>query len=262
MREPDIPPGCAPARWSFLGLLLLAAAQGYGQDRDVKTIDPGRPDQTTGTSVVQKHLVQLEGGLRYQKGRSSRTYNYPTLTVRYGLLDRVELRVGTGLEASVPTSSRQPQWGIGAPEVGTRVYLWDEKGVLPQAAFTATATLPVGQKKELRPTSPEARLRLGLSNSLTDDLTLTYTYGYGWVQNDTEQKYAIKLAARLSKRFSLYGEAFGTTETRSRPDNETDMGLLWLVRSNLQLDIAAGTGLSSAAPSFFITTGASIRLPY
>ncbi|UOR05097.1 transporter [Hymenobacter aerilatus] len=241
---------------------LLLALPGYGQKReDIDSIDPGRPDQTNGTSVVQKHFVQLEGGLRYQEGRSSRTYNYPTLTVRYGLLDRVELRLGTGFEASVPSSSRQRQRGVGAPEVGTRVYLWDEKGVLPQAAFTATATLPVG-KKELRPTSPEARMRLGLSNSLTDDLTLTYTYGYGWVQNATEQKYAVKLAARLSKQFSVYGEAFGTTETRSRPDNEVDMGLLWLVRPNLQLDIAGGAGISSAAPAYFITTGASIRLPY
>ncbi|MBC6610975.1 transporter [Hymenobacter sp. BT507] len=241
---------------------LLLARPGYGQTREnIDSIDPGRPDQTNGTSVVQKHFVQLEGGLRYQKGRSSRTYDYPTLTVRYGLLDRVELRLGTGFEASVPSSSRQRQRGVGAPEVGTRVQLWDEKGILPQAAFTATATLPVG-KKELRPTNPEARLRLGFSNSLTDALSLTYTYGYGWIQNATEQKYAVKLAARLNKQFSVYGEAFGTTTTGSLPDNEVDAGLLWLVRPNLQLDIAGGVGVSRAAPAFFITTGASIRLPY
>ncbi|MBW3128029.1 transporter [Hymenobacter profundi] len=248
----------------LLGVIffLLLARASYAQQReDIDPIDPGRPDQTNGTSVVQKHFVQLEGGLRYQDGRSSRTYNYPTLTVRYGLLDRVELRLGTGFEASIPSSSRQGQRGLGAPEVGTRVQLWDEKGILPQAAFTATATLPVG-KKELRPTNPEARLRLGFSNSLTDALSLTYTYGYGWVQNDTEQKYAVKLAARLSKQFSIYGEAFGTTEARSRPDNEVDAGLLWLVRPNLQLDVAGGIGISRAAPSFFLTTGASIRLPY
>jgi len=256
-------PGCGRRCWHVvLGLLLLLARQGYAQQRgDIDPIDPGRPDQTNGTSIVQKGFVQLEGGLRYQNGRSSRTYNYPTLTVRYGLLDRVELRLGTGFEASIPISSRQGQRGVGAPEVGTRVYLWDEKGVLPQAAFTATATLPIGQK-ELRPTNPEARLRLGFSNSLTDDLTLTYTYGYGWVQNAAEQKYAMKLAARLNKQFSIYGEAFGTTETGRLPDNEVDMGLLWLVRPNLQLDVAGGVGISRAAPAFFLTTGASIRLPY
>ena len=244
----------------MLGLLLLAQ-RGYGQRRDIDPIDPGRPDQTNGTSVVQKHFVQLEGGLRYQHGRSSRTYNYPALTVRYGLLDRVELRVGTGFEESMPVSRERSHRGIGAPELGTRVYLWDSKGWLPQAALTATATLPVGQK-ELRPSNPEARLRLGFSNSLTDAITLTYTYGYGWVQNAAEQKYAVKLSTKLSKRFSMYGEAFGTTQTRSRPDNEVDMGLLWLVRPNLQLDVAGGAGISHAAPAFFVTTGASIRLPY
>lgn len=261
MKKLDVLDGRSFRSLSVVFFLLLAR-QGYAQQRrDIDPIDPGRPDQTNGTSVVQKGFLQLEGGLRYQDGRSSRTYNYPTLTVRYGLSDRVELRLGTGFEASIPSSSQQGQRGIGAPELGTRVYLWDGKGILPQAAFTATATLPVGQK-ELRPTNPEARMRLGFSNSLTDALTLTYTYGYGWVQNAAEQKYAVKLAARLSKQFSIYGEAFGTTETRSRPDNEVDMGLLWLVRPNLQLDIAGGAGISSAAPAFFLTTGASIRLPY
>lgn len=241
--------------------LLAQAQRGYGQQRPLKPIDPGRPDQTNGTSVVQKHFVQLEGGLRYQHGQSARAYNYPALTIRYGLLDRLEVRVGTGLEASVPTDGGQWPHGFTAPQLGARLYLWDEHGLLPQAAFTAATTLPVGPSG-LHPPAPEARLRLGLSNSLTDALTLTYTYGYGWVYEATEQKYAIKLAAKLSKQFSLYAEAFGTTLTHQRPDNEVDVGLLWLVRPDLQLDLAGGGGVSYAAPAFFITTGASIRLPY
>ena len=252
--------GEARSGGALLLVLLGTAAAARAQQRPPDPISPGRPDQTTGTTVVQQHFLQFEGGLRYQRGQAARTYNYPSLTVRYGLLERVELRAGLGLEATVPTGSQPSRRGVGAPELGTRVYLWDGRGWLPQAAFTATATLPLG-RRELRPASPEARLRLGFSNALTNALGLTYTYGFGWVQNATEQKYALKLAARLSPQLSVYAEAFGTTESGARPDSDVGAGLLWLVRPNLQLDVAAGRGISRAAPAFFLTTGAAIRLP-
>ncbi len=103
---------------------------------------------------------------------------------------------------------------------------------------------------------------MGFTNKLSDRVALTYTYGYGWLQNATQQKYAVKLATDLSRRVAVYGEFFGTTESGSRPDNQADAGLLWVVRNNIQLDVAAGRGLNRAATDFFVTTGFSIRLPY
>jgi len=244
-----------------VGLLLTISRLGHGQARDLDPINTGRPDQTTGTNVVPQHTLQLESGLRYQHGRTVRAYNYPTLMARYGLFKQLELRVSASVQDSVPVDNRRHPWGIGPPELGARLHLWQQHGLLPEAAFTAAATLPVG-KEALRPSSPEARLRLGFTNSLTSKLALTYTYGYGWLPDAREQKYALKLGATFSDRLSGYGEFFGTTTSGSSPDNEADAGLLWLLKPNLQLDIAAGIGLSRAAPSFFVTTGFSIRLPH
>jgi hypothetical protein len=243
-----------------LGLVLAGARAGYGQARDLSPISTGRPDQTTGTTVIPRHTVQLESGLRYQHAQAVRAYNYPVLMARYGLLDWLELRISASVQDSVATDSRRHPWGVGPPELGTRLHLWQQHGLLPEAALTAAVTLPVGPEA-LRPDGPETRLRIGLSNSLSDKLTLTYTYGYGWLPDAHEQKYAAKLGVTLSSRLSAYGEFFGTTASGSRPDNEADAGLLWLLSSNLQVDVAAGLGLTRAAPAFFVTTGFSIRLP-
>lgn len=251
---------CCWVRGGFF-LLLLAATPSYGQRRDLGPISTGRPDQTTGTTVIPKRTLQLESGLRYQHDAAMRAYNYPSLMVRYGLLDNLELRVSGSVQDSVPTDSNRRPRGIGPPELGARLYLWEQQGVLPEAAFTAAVTFPVGHAA-LRPTKPETRLRLGFSNSLSDRLTLTYTYGYGWLVGTTEQRYAVKLSAKISQPLAVYGEFFGTKESGSRAGNEADVGLLWLVRNNLQLDVAGGAGLNRAAPSFFVTTGASLRLPY
>ena len=244
-----------------LGLLLAGPRPGYGQERDLRPIATGRPDQTTGTSVVPRHTLQLESGLRYQRGQAVHAYNYPTLMARYGLLDRLELRVAASVQDSVPANGSRHPWGVGPPELGGRLYLWPQRGLLPEAAFTAAVTLPVG-REALRPAGPETRLRIGLSNSLTDRLTLTYTYGYGWLPTAREQKYAAKLGVTLNSRLAGYGEFFGTTTSGNSADNEADAGLLWLLTSNIQADVAAGLGLTRAAPVFFITTGFSIRLPH
>ncbi|SFP96707.1 transporter [Hymenobacter arizonensis] len=259
---PNLVALAALPRFLFTSALLLSLAEhSFGQRRDPGPISTGRPDQTTGTNVIPKHTLQLESGLRYQRDEAVRSFNYPSLVMRYGLLDRLELRVGSAIQDSLPEGSRPRSRGVGPPEIGARFSLWEETGLLPEVALTGGVTLPIGAEI-LRPANPEARLRLGLTNSLTDNISLTYTYGYGWLQNATEHKYAAKLAARLSQRLSVYGEFFGIKTSGSRPGNETDAGILWLLKDNLQLDLALGTGLTSAGPVYFVTTGFSVRLPY
>jgi hypothetical protein len=245
----------------ILGLGLLATQPSYGQAPKTKPISTGRPDQTTGTSIVPRHALQLESGLRYQRGKTVRAYNYPALQLRYGLLDWLELRFGVNVQDSVRADTGRRPRGIGPPALGARLHLWEQHGLLPEAAFTAELTPPLGHEA-LRPAAAETRLRLGFTNSLSDKVAVTYTYGYGWLAGDKEQKYAAKLGIDFNAYLSGYAEFFGTTTHGRRPDNEADAGLRWRLRPNVQLDVAAGLGLSYAAPAYFVTTGFSIRLPH
>ncbi|MCC9169058.1 transporter [Pontibacter harenae] len=244
--------------------LLLQVTKGIAQD--VSRIDAGRPDKSQGTSVVPKGLVQVEAGLQYQKddlnGQDVRTRSYPTMTLRYGLLNKIELRIEGGLQDSVfnERGSSSRTRGLGPVTAGVRYVMWSGKGIIPDAAFTGTVTLPVSNA--LSPPDPEAMLNFGFSNTLANWLSLTYSVRYGWIYRDTELRYAADLRADLSKTFSMYIEYFSIEESSAAVRHHADVGVLWFPKANIQLDVSAGIGLNEAAPAYFATTGISIRLPH
>jgi len=248
----------------LLAVLIFLVEQVHGQD--LERIGTGRPDQTQGTTVVPEGTLQLESGLQYEKNateeQDARTRAYPSVSLRYGLLDNLELRLQSSYQDSVirEDGGRRTVSGTGPLQAGFRLYMWDGAGWLPQAAFTATVAVPV-TKSSMASDYAATAFRLGFTNTITSQLSLTYTVGYGWVQEGNETKYAVKLSGDLSEHIAAYGEVYGTKASKSRPYHQTDAGLLFLVRHNMQLDVAAGVGLSRAAPDFFITTGFSVRLP-
>ncbi|RDV15892.1 transporter [Pontibacter diazotrophicus] len=264
----NIKPTIQKAFLLITALLFILVKQGNAQEQeeDLGRISTGRPDQTQGTTVVPKSTLQIESGFLYQKNtaeeQETKTHAYPTVSLRYGLLERLELRVDGAFQDSVirEYNSYRKVNGIGPLGAGFRLYMWKGAGVLPQAALTATVSLPVGNSNMVS-NYTDTELRLGFTNTITPDLSLTYTLGYGWVEEGTETKYAFKVSGDLSYRVAVYAEVFGTNAEGSRAAHQADAGVLFIVRQNMQLDVAAGIGLSRAAPDLFITTGYSVRLP-
>lgn len=210
----------------MLALLLLLVQRGSAQD--LGKINAGRPDQSQGTNTIPKRTVQLETGFNYRKdnlnGNVVRTHAYPSLTVRLGLLNRLELRVEGRLQDSViEEGNRRKVRGLGPLGIGGRIHLWEQDGILPEAAITAMVILPVGSAG-LQPQNPEARLNLGLSHSLSDRLSLTYSFRYGWIQDATAIQYASNLLAELNDRLSVYVEFFGLKEEGDLVENNADIG--------------------------------------
>ncbi|GAB3536535.1 hypothetical protein GCM10027443_27110 [Pontibacter brevis] len=249
------------------GLLLLLTEQGQAQEQDLGRISTGRPDQTQGTTVVPKSTLQIESGFLYReserKEQEVKTHAYPAVSLRYGLHDRLELRIDGSFQDSVireDVGGYRKVRGLGPLGLGLRLYMWEGAGILPQAALTATIAPPVGNSSMVSGYA-DKELRLGFTNTIKPDLSLTYTMGYGWVKEGTEMKYAFKVSGDLSYRVAVYGEVYGTKAEGNRAVHQADAGVLLIVRENMQLDIAAGFGLSRAAPDYFITTGFSVRLP-
>lgn len=247
--------------------LFILVTQGYGQEaEELGRISTGRPDQTQGTTVVPKSTLQIETGFLYGKNTAQdqevKTHAYPTVSLRYGLLETLELRVDGAFQDSVirERNSYRKIGGFGPLGVGFRLYLWEGAGILPQAAFTATVALPVSNSS-MASDYADTELRLGFTNTINPKLALTYTLGYGWVQEGYETKYAFKASGDVSYRIAVYAEVFGTKAEESRAVHQADAGVLYIFRQNMQLDVAVGIALSRAAPDLFITTGFSVRLP-
>ena len=118
----------------------LASAQEPSQEAS-EAIQPDRPDVTNGTRIVPTGIVQLEiGGLYSRTGPGATAANSP-LTVRVGLTDWIEARIGTdGL--TTQNISGSGATGFGNVQLAAKLRLWAEPGGAPVLSILPTINLP------------------------------------------------------------------------------------------------------------------------
>ncbi len=252
-----------------LSLLLFVIFSGAiiqpVQAQENQKLDSDRPSQGIPSAAVPRNHLQLEAGWQFQKDTRGdaeiKTNAYPTALLRYGLFNKVELRVQGAFKDSVTEdATRKSIKGFGPLGVGALVGLWEEKGLLPEAAFMIMITLPVG-KEAFRPEDPEPQLRLSFTNKLTDKTDLNYNLVQGWTGGNKNTGYTVSLSNEVSEKLGVFAEVFGNKESGEKAEHQADAGILIRLLDNLQLDVAAGTQLNKAAPDYFVTAGLTARLP-
>ncbi len=238
-----------------------------------------RPDQTESSVVVPPGYVQVETGwglARHQEGGiRTNTHTFPGTLFRIGVLDRVELRLGYGgalWEQTREAGQSTNLSGSGDMGVGAKLYFWEEQGWVPEAALLAGVSLPVG-KEQFSSGRADPTFRINLSHTLSDSLSFGYNLGATWEStleetNDRDTlsffNYTAVLGIGLSDRAGLFAELFGDIPFNAKggPRHSFDGGLTYLIRDNLQIDGAAGVGLSDSADDWSVGLGITVRLPH
>ncbi|MBJ6118974.1 transporter [Pontibacter sp. BT310] len=255
-------------RLLFIVAFLFVTFQAYSQKQDttsVPDLETDRPDQTESASVVPRKSIQIEAGLYFQKDKAGATdikyVAHPSALMRFGVLSWLELRAeGTYQTVTIEEESRKKLNGFGPLTVGAKAKLWDENGLRPQTALMTMFDLPVGHNA-FAPANPEVNLRLLFKNSLSEKVDLSYNLAYGWEDGEAVKSYTVSLATELSDKIGVFGEVFGDKTNGEKATHSFDAGFTVLVLPNLQVDLAAGTAISSSSPEYFVTTGFSVRLP-
>jgi hypothetical protein len=234
-----------------------------------------RPDRTESSYVVPRGLWQFELGWGHGEaslGDEDLLFDQvPETLVRYGLLDRLEFRIGwNGIQSQKTGDDRIS--GSGDTQLGVKIGLWAERGAVPRAALLAGVSLPSGSRQfSTRRTDPG--IRLALSNDLTERFSLGGNLGVAWETSEEGNSdrdtfprglYTLALGVSAFEKTGFFAEFFGDTAVNGSTSaaNNIDGGLTHLVRPNVQLDFAVGKGISSESLDWFLTLGVSFRLPH
>jgi hypothetical protein len=135
----------------------------------------------------------------------------------------------------------------------------------------AGASLPVGAS-EFTTDKADPSFRLSLAHALSERVSLGYNFGLEWESIQVESGgettlsraiYTVATGFSLSERWGAFFEVFGDAggSAGGGPKHLVDGGLTYLLRDNLQFDIAAGAGLNDRAEDWFLGAGLSVRLP-
>lgn len=226
-----------------------------------------RPDQTESSVVVPKGSLQIEMGFGISGDKidnvESKTISLGSTLLRYGLLENAELRFGVNYDilrvsqATIDTSIQ----GITPIDVGTKIYIAEENGILPEVALIASLTMPYGSK-EFRTKYLAPTLLLAASHTLSDNWGFGYNLGALWDGENPQAigKYSAALGYAPTDKLGIFTEFFGTFNKTSGA-HAFDAGITYKIVPHFQLDASGGIALNGDADDYFISMGFSWRLP-
>ncbi len=236
-------------------------------------METDRPDQTECTSIVPVGSFQVETGFVFTQHKfkedsvlfHAKQLEYGTTLIRIGIFKNAEFRLEAGeyqqykLTTDGHTSSIE---GFIPFEIGTKIHITEEKGILPQTVFIGHLELPIGSNnlvgKNVVPT-----FRFSMSNTLTKKISLGYNVGMEWEQESSIPNYVYTgtIGLDLSEKFGCYVESFGNFSTDNFPETYLDGGLTFSPMINLMFDVSGGIGLNDNSNDYYLSAGFSFRLP-
>lgn len=260
---------------SLAAFILFSWVSGASHSQESPDLVTDRPDQTESASIVPEGAVQLEIGALatrvHENFSDTDVIEFPGTLVRVGLSESLELRVGWVGYVWVEEVSegRFEGDGGGDAELGFKYRFFREAGRLPEMAVLVSTSVPVGDE-DLTSDEVDPALRLAFGHTLSERLSLGYNVGIGWESGydfDTSTLfsyvYTVALGVGLSERTGAFVELFGEIPGNAPgdPAHSFDGGFTFLLRDNVQFDVAGGVGLSDAAEDWFAGVGLSVRLP-
>ena len=245
----------------FIALLYTSIDAGA----QIPKIDTDRPDQTESVVLVPKKWLQFEAGFNYQKNsQDEKEFITPTLLSKYGLNNRVELRLITTIKTNstllIPSGTLH-ETGLDVTEIGAKIALFEEKKWVPKTSFMFHVAIPAFSSAKFKPDKVAPNFRFTMQHTLSSNTAMGYNVGCEWdgFTNDPAYIYTLTLGIDLAEKWYSYIEGFGAFKKQLSPEHNIDGGLAYFISENFKIDISSGFGLTDTAPQWYIALGASVR---
>lgn len=246
-----------PVRNRLIILYLIILVHEY----PAQELITDRPDQSESAVTVLPGSIQIETGFAFEKLTESNikveSYTIAGTLLRYGIVDDIELRLGT---AYLITNAQSSVDGLGDFLLGTKINFLKENKQVVDFGILAHALLPIGSAA-FNPTEVEPEIIAALSKSLNDDLSASLNFGGSWssIFDETFLIYSAALGQAINARTSVFIEVYGNVFSSFSPIHNFNGGITYLLSENLQLDLSGGKGISGIDSYWFISSGLSVR---
>jgi hypothetical protein len=251
-------------------LAVLVTTPAAAQDAPPPELVTDRPDQTESSNIVPFGWFQLETGLAHEKAGDVSGESIADTLVRIGVGRGFELRLGLSGYQSIELPSGPENKGLGDSSIGFKLALAEERGARPEIALLVGTTLPTGSS-DLTSDRADPSFRFTLANTLTERLFLGTNAGIAWrtepdatghVDTLSVFEWTAALGFGATDVLGFFVELFGESGLSAEgSDALFDGGVTYLIRPNVQFDVAAGVDLSDSS-IWFAGAGISFRLPH
>jgi hypothetical protein len=218
------------------------------------------PLTTDDAYTVEKGTFQLEMGFDYVRQDNHDKEFGPSLTLTYGLLERMDVAVGSAYLFVDPSGGKNEN-GLGDTEVKVKYHLIDQKDWIPHFAVSGTLKIPTASdSKGLGSGKADFNFNTIFTWNLSERWQLYSNLGYTFIGEhhvDNECNYSVAAQFALSKKWALVGEIFGVNNFDGHKDDPISglVGAQYLLSDQLVLDAGVEIGMNTAAPDYRLTAG-------
>jgi len=240
----------------FAAIILICS---YGLAAQ-NVINTDRPDQSDGTHIVEKNLIQVETGLQFSKFDEATTGFDNVTLIRFGVTRHFEVRLLNQYSVINDIGNTS---GFRPPTISFKNQICDQKGLLPKITFVSYFRLPVTISPAFKGDHLGYTFTLAGRHDLTSKIKIYSNLGFNRDQESTDTNYLATLEANynVSDRFSCFVEYFGSYAANSSSSNGMDIGFIYAFKNNFAVDLAVGSPTMNLALNKFISFGISARLP-
>jgi Putative MetA-pathway of phenol degradation len=247
----------------YIFIVLFVCLSFLSKSQEIQPIQTDRPDQTESPSITPKHQLQMEIGFVYeQENIITRNFTHANVLTKFGLSDRVELRLVTdyGTTQYSFNNSESSSSYFNPTLIGCKVAFFDEKGLRPKTSMILHLGLPFLASKSFKFDQVFTTYRFLMQHTLNDKMSLSYNLGAEWdgVTAQPAGIYTLAMGYGISSRIGSYIELYGSLQGRVAT-HQYDMGFTYLISSDIQLDLSGGVGITKNAPDYFVGCGISFR---
>lgn len=220
-----------------------------------------RPLTTDDAYTVEKGKFQVETGLDFIRYDNHDKEFAPSVTLTYGLLERMDLGVGTAYMFFNPAEGEKEN-GFGDTALKIKYRLVDQKDWIPSFALSGTLIIPTAsESKGLGSGKADFNINTIFTWNLSKRFQLYANLGYTFIgghQVNNEFNYSIAGQFVLSDKWALVGEIVGVNNFNGHKSDDPISGLVgiqYMLSDNFVLDAGVEIGMNKAAPDFRLTTG-------
>ena len=252
------------------GLVLVSCYIGYAQETTTPELITDRPDATESPNVVPLKHLQVESGGFYTTFTDDNDFQTEfigaTTLLRYGLLERLELRLGWDFienQNSFDGNDFDNVFSGFTPLLaGVKVAVAEEKGLLPEIGLIGHIFLPFSAGQDFRPETTAVDFRFAFAHTLNSRSSLSYNLGaqLGGGSDELAYIYTLSYGLSLTGKLGAYAEVYGDFPEDSSANHLWDAGLTYLITSNVQLDATLGTSFTEGQ-DLLLSGGITFRIP-
>lgn len=243
-------------RFLFTILLLSIVSGSFCQE----VIFTDRPNVTDAVAVLNKGTFQIEAGYLTSKsgtGPAETTFTtVPNLSFKYGLSDKIELRVLTNY-ASLDNAGAEVS-GLTPITISPKFALLEQDGIIPKTTLALALTFPDVGEEAFQVQDLNYNFR-GLFEYNFDFLTWTNSLGVDFVDNNENVfAWTTVLGKSVTDKLGLFFELYGYEGDGYSAQN-IDFGLTYIVNNDLQVDFIYGLNVDSNEDSSILGFGLAYK---